>query len=145
VNITEIIRQIIEMYSYIGEDRNITIEFSGPDSLEASVDAPRWRRVVGNLLDNAVKYSPPGGIVRVELGEEPARALLRVRDEGPGIPQDELPHIWERLYRGSGAREKPGLGIGLSIAKAITRAHGGSISADSRPGGGAVFEVRIPL
>jgi signal transduction histidine kinase len=145
INITEIIRQIIEMYSYIGEDRNITIEFSGPDSLEASVDTPRWRRVVGNLLDNAVKYSPPGGIVRVELGEEPAQALLRVRDEGPGIPPDELPHIWERLYRGSGAREKPGLGIGLSIAKAITQAHGGSIRAYSLPGEGAVFEVKIPL
>ncbi|MDR1316268.1 MAG: HAMP domain-containing protein [Spirochaetales bacterium] len=143
-DVVRIIRQIIEMYAYIGEERNIAIEFSGPDSLEAAVDTPRLRRVAGNLLDNAVKYSPAGGTIRVELSGESGWIVMRIRDTGPGIPRDELPHIWERLYRGSGAREKPGLGIGLSIAKAITQAHGGTISADTLPEGGAVFEVRLP-
>ncbi|MDR1180074.1 MAG: HAMP domain-containing protein [Spirochaetales bacterium] len=143
-DVVRIIRQIIEMYTYIGEERNIAIEFSGPDSLIAAVDTPRLRRVVGNLLDNAVKYSPAKGTIRVELSGESGWIVIRIRDTGPGIPRDELPHIWERLYRGNCAREKPGLGIGLSIAKAITQAHGGTISADTLPEGGAVFEVRLP-
>ncbi|MDR3200526.1 MAG: HAMP domain-containing protein [Spirochaetales bacterium] len=140
----ELTRQVIEMYSYISEERGITIHFSGPDSLEADIDAPRWRRVVGNLLDNAVKYSPSGGSVFVELREEAARVILTIRDSGPGIPAEEMPHIWERLYRGSGSRRIPGLGIGLSIAKAITEAHGGSIQAQPAPEGGSLFRVEIP-
>jgi signal transduction histidine kinase len=144
-DIAELTRQVIEMYSYISEERGITIGFSGPDTLEAGIDAPRWRRVAGNLLDNAVKYSPAGGKVFVKLRKETAHIFLEIRDTGPGIPAEEMPRIWERLYRGTGARKIPGLGIGLSIAKAITEAHGGTIRAESPAGGGAIFEVRIPL
>ena len=98
-----------------------------------------------NLLDNAVKYSPAGGNVFVKLRKEAAHIFLEIRDTGPGIPAEEMSRIWERLYRGADARETPGLGIGLSIAKAITEAHGGTIRASSPAGGGAAFEVRIPL
>jgi signal transduction histidine kinase len=145
VDIAELTGQVVEMYSYIAEEKNIGIEFSGPEKLAAAADAPRWRRIVGNLLDNAVKYSPAGKTIFVELREENGGLALSVRDEGPGIPPEELSHIWERLYRGAGAREKPGLGIGLSIAKAITEAQGGKIWVESRPGAGAVFRVEIPL
>ena len=141
-------RQLIEMYSYIAEERNIRITLDGAaegETVEALVDAARFRRVIGNLLDNAVKYSPDGAQVRVELCKEDGGGLLlRVIDHGPGIPREEAPHIWERLYRGAGAAGKPGLGIGLSIAKAITEAHGGTLRAVSPAEGGTVFELRIP-
>ncbi|MCL1818072.1 MAG: HAMP domain-containing histidine kinase, partial [Spirochaetaceae bacterium] len=144
-DITQLCRQLIEMYSYVAEEKNIRItlkENSG--ALRAPVDAPRLRRVVGNIIDNAVKYSPGGTQVSVELEEREGRVILRVRDQGPGIPREELPRVWERLYRGELARQKPGLGIGLSLAKAIIEAHGGAISAESPPEGGAVFELWIP-
>jgi signal transduction histidine kinase len=145
VNIAELTKQIIEMYSYIAEERNVRIDFSGPEKLFVAADAARWRRIAGNILDNAVKYSPGGKTVFVELRMENDGLALTVRDEGPGIPPEELSHIWKRLYRGAGARKKPGLGIGLSIAKAITEAQGGKIRVESRPGAGAVFCVKIPL
>jgi len=145
-DITELCRQIIEMYSFIAEERNIriTLKENSGAALYAPADAPRLRRVVGNIIDNAVKYSPDGTVVSVELEKQSGRVIVRVRDQGPGIPREELPRIWERLYRGELARQKPGLGIGLSLAKAITEAHGGTISAQSPPEGGAVFELWLP-
>ncbi|MDR2587951.1 MAG: HAMP domain-containing protein [Spirochaetales bacterium] len=139
-----LVTQLIEMYSYIAEEKNVRIRFEGPQNLPAVLDTARWRRVVGNLLDNAVKYSPEGKTVFVQLSEKTPGFSLTIRDEGPGIPQEELPRIWERLYRGETAREKPGLGIGLAIAKAITEAQGGSIGAENFPAGGTVFRVNFP-
>ena len=145
-DIAQLCREIIEMYSYVADERNIKITFKEGQGagLSAPADAPRLRRVVGNLVDNAVKYSPDGAEVSVEIESKNGGVALRVRDRGPGIPAEELPRIWERLYRGELARQKPGLGIGLSLAKAITEAHGGSITAQSPPEGGAVFELWLP-
>lgn len=143
-DIAALVRQVIEMYSFVAEERGIGIGYSGPEELVAAVDAARFRRVVGNLLDNAVKYSPDGKNVFVELAPASGSTVISIRDEGPGIPEDERPHIWERLYRGTEARKKPGLGLGLSIARAVTQAHGGSITAESPDGRGALFRVEIP-
>ena len=144
-DITQLCRQLVEMYSYVADEKNIriTLKENGA-ALHAPADAPRLCRVVGNLLDNAVKYSPNGTQLSVELSKHGGRVILRVCDQGPGIPGEELPRIWERLYRGELARQKPGLGIGLSLAKAIIEAHGGGISAQSPPEGGAVFELWLP-
>ncbi|MDR1931315.1 MAG: HAMP domain-containing protein [Spirochaetales bacterium] len=144
-DMAELCRQLIEMYSYIADESSIRITFSqDAGSAEIQADAARLRRVVGNLLDNAVKYSPDGALISVRLYAEPQHILLEVLDTGPGIPAEDMPRIWERLYRGAGARSKPGLGIGLSIAKAITEAHGGAIGAEPAPGGGMKFWVRLP-
>ena len=102
--------------------------------------------MAANLLDNAIKYTPAGGRVDVSAGREGDRAVLRVSDTGLGIPADEQPRIWDRLFRGDRSRAERGLGLGLSLVKAIVEAHGGTVSVESQPGHGSVFTVRlVPL
>ncbi len=115
-----------------------------PQELEVDADLNRLRQVIANLLDNALKYTPAGGRVDIEAsgGEDGVRIV--VRDTGPGIPAEELPHIWERLFRGDRSRSTPGLGLGLSLVQAIVRAHGGTVTARSLPEAGAEFTVRLP-
>jgi signal transduction histidine kinase len=83
--------------------------------------------------------------VFVDVDREGDRALLRVRDSGPGIPADEVPHIWDRLFRGDSSRTERGLGLGLSLVKAIVEAHGGTVRVSSEPGRGSTFEVSLPI
>ncbi len=97
-------------------------------------------RAVTNLLDNAAKYSPPGGSVAVTLQD----GRLDVCDEGPGIAEQDLPHVFERFYRSSEARALPGSGLGLAIVKAAAERHGGSVSAGRSPSGGARLTLEIP-
>ena len=106
-------------------------------------DRTRLEQVAANLIDNAVKYTPAGGRVDVEVARDGDAAVLRVRDTGPGIPPDELPRIWDRLFRGDTSRTERGLGLGLSLVKAIVEAHGGRGRAStSEPGRGSTFTVR---
>jgi signal transduction histidine kinase len=107
-------------------------------------DDVRLQQVAANLLDNAVKYTPAGGEVRIELGSREGFGVLRVKDSGPGIPEDEQARIWERLFRGDRSRAERGLGLGLSLVKAVVEAHGGTVSVSSQPGQGATFEVVLP-
>jgi two-component system sensor histidine kinase MprB len=101
----------------------------------------RLARAVGNLLDNAVKWSPPGQPVEVSVrGGE-----VTVRDHGPGISEDDLPHVFDRFYRAAAARGLPGSGLGLAIVKQVADTHGGSVSADAAPGGGARLRLTLPL
>jgi signal transduction histidine kinase len=101
--------------------------------------------VAANLIDNAVKYTPAGGRVEVEVLREADAALLRVRDTGPGIPADELPRIFDRLFRGDTSRTERGLGLGLSLVKAIVEAHAGSVQVSSEPRRGSTFTVTLPI
>jgi signal transduction histidine kinase len=92
---------------------------------------------VANLVDNAVKYTPRGGRVAVEVELGPAEVAIHVRDTGPGIPAYDLPRIWDRLYRGDQSRTTRGLGLGLSLVRAYVHAQGGTVSVDSAPGRGS--------
>jgi two-component system phosphate regulon sensor histidine kinase PhoR len=111
----------------------------------ACVDPPRVQQVFTNLLDNASKYGGDGEIL-VEVNREDGQAVVRVSDEGEGIPPAELEHIFQRFYRidKSRSQEIAGVGLGLSIAKHLVLLHGGTIRAFNRPSGGATFEVRLP-
>ena len=102
--------------------------------------------VLTNLVDNAVKFSPEGGRVTVRLAAHNDEAVISVTDEGPGIQREELPHVFERFYRGQAARMNaaPGVGLGLALSQAIVRAHGGRIEALDQPGHGARFAVHLP-
>ena len=100
----------------------------------------RLGRAVNNLLDNAARHSPPGGIVEVIVDDQG----LRVRDHGTGVPEDELPYVFDRFFRGANARGRQGSGLGLAIVRQVAQQHGGSVSADNAPGGGAIFTLRLP-
>ena len=102
-------------------------------------DPQRLARAVANLLDNACQWSPPDGTVEVRA----ANGEVRVRDHGPGLREEDLPLVFERFYRASAARGKPGAGLGLAIVRQVAEAHGGTIVAEDAPGGGTVMRMRL--
>jgi signal transduction histidine kinase len=101
--------------------------------------------VLANLVDNALKYTPRGGRVEIRAVREGNAAVVSVSDTGVGIPAEELPRIWERLYRGDKSRSTRGLGLGLSLVQAIVKAHGGQVDVQSTPGAGSTFTIRLAL
>lgn len=107
-------------------------------------DPSRLSQLMDNLLGNALKFTPPGGRVVIETRSDEDHALLRVSDSGPGIPDAELPHVFERFWRGEQARGVAGSGIGLAVVAELVEAHGGGVDVSSRPGEGATFTVRLP-
>jgi signal transduction histidine kinase len=111
-----------------------------------TADAIAIDRLLLILLDNAVKYSPPGGRCEIALSQDQSEARISVRDSGIGIAQDDLKSIFDRFYRADRARSKNtgGAGLGLAIARWITELHGGMIAVESTPGAGSVFRVSLP-
>lgn len=130
----------------IARARDVTLKIEAAGPVRAKVSPASASLVLDNLLDNAVKFAPPGSGVTVQLVIDGQQAVLRVRDTGPGIRRDELTRVFERFYRGPSARagSTPGMGLGLALSQAIVHAHGGSITASNAAEGGAVFEVRLP-
>jgi signal transduction histidine kinase len=143
-NLADLIQQSVDLYEDLAEQRGVQIETMTEGELRIPVDRNRMRQVAANLLDNAVKHTPGGGRIRIEAHRDGADAVLSVTDTGIGIPADELPRIWDRLYRGDKSRSERGLGLGLSLVKAIVEAHGGSVAVTSTPGAGSRFELRLP-
>ncbi len=122
-----------------GRADDVTFELEAePCWVEGHAD--RLSRAVGNLLDNARKWSPPGRPVAVQCSE----GNVIVRDHGPGIAPDDLPHIFDRFYRSSAARGLPGSGLGLAIVAQVVKAEGGTITAENDPTGGARMTMRLP-
>lgn len=109
-------------------------------------DPLRLEQVVHNLLDNAARYSPPGSPVAVRLTLHPGEVQVAVQDQGPGVPPDEAPHVWDRFYQGRDpGKRKGGAGLGLAIVRSIVAAHGGRVGLESPPEGGACFWFALPL
>jgi two-component system, OmpR family, sensor kinase len=98
-----------------------------------------------NLLDNALKFTRPGDTVEVRSFEDGSNVVVEIADTGPGIPRDEIPHVWEELYRGQGARGIPGSGLGLALVRAVAERHNGQVSLRSRSGQGTVFTIKLPV
>jgi signal transduction histidine kinase len=141
VSLQEVASRAVDLYRDVADAKGVAIDVKTTDDVSVSGDRVRLEQVAANLLDNAIKYTPSGGQVFVEVLPEGNRGLIRVRDSGVGIPPDELPHIWERLFRGDESRAERGLGLGLSLVKAIVEAHGGTVTAESVPGRGSTFTV----
>lgn len=139
-----IVGSAAELYADLAEEKGVTLRTALPRSLPAKVDAVRLRQAVANLIDNALKYTPSGGAVTVSAGSNGPDLVIVVADTGIGVDPVDLPHIWERLYRGDRSRSQRGLGLGLSLVKAIAEAHGGQATVDSAPGAGARFTLRLP-
>lgn len=144
IDVTELIQGVAAPYAMIAEDKGVGLEVDVPGDLRAVLDRSRMRRVVANLLDNAVKYTPAGGTVEIEAEGDERELRIIVRDSGIGIPAEDAPRIWDRLYRGDRSRSERGLGLGLSLVKAIVGAHDGRVTVESAPGRGSVFVIHLP-
>ena len=140
----DLVTDALSLFEDAAEEKKVALSGSAEPGLFVSVDRNRIRQVLANLLDNALKHTPPGGKINIEALGEGSEVLFRVSDTGPGISLEDLPHIFDRLYRGDRSRSERGLGLGLALARAIVEAHGGRIAAETGPGGGATLLVRLP-
>jgi len=149
VDLSELVRETQETGELLAEEAGVAMDVATPEEpLVLDVDKSRIRQLVLNLIENAVKYTPRGGSVRVKLGQEDGLVTLSVADTGIGIAPGDLPHVFDRFWRADLARtrtgERPGTGLGLAICKWIAEAHGGRIDVASRPGRGTTFTVTLP-
>ncbi|MEX1124291.1 MAG: HAMP domain-containing sensor histidine kinase [Acidimicrobiia bacterium] len=138
-----LIGEVANSFASTVEGRGVVIEVDfQPDMSEVEVDPHRLHQVLSNLVSNAINHLDAGGAVTVKVRQEPEAVVLEVADTGPGIPEDQLEHIFERFVK---AGDSAGTGLGLSIAKDLVEAHGATITAANHPQGGAVFTVRLPV
>jgi signal transduction histidine kinase len=145
VALREVVERALDLYHEVADAKGVTLDATAADDVVVAADRTRLEQAAANLIDNAVKYTPAGGRVDVAVQRSGDRAVLRVRDSGQGIAADELPRIFDRLFRGDRSRAERGLGLGLSLVKAIVEAHGGSVEVESEIGRGSTFIVSLPL
>jgi signal transduction histidine kinase len=144
VPLAEVVERAVDLYRDVADAKGVTLVAKSAAEAVADADRVRIEQVAANLLDNAIKYTAPGGSVTIEAARDNGGALVRVTDTGVGIPTAELPRIWERLFRGDASRAERGLGLGLSLVKAIVEAHGGTVGVTSEVGRGTTFTVALP-
>ncbi|HEV8663546.1 MAG TPA: ATP-binding protein [Candidatus Methylomirabilis sp.] len=148
LDLAEVLTAAVERMRGLAAERRVRLELEPPRGpLPLTGDPEMLESVFSNLLDNAVKFSPEGASVVVGVGADPRTLTVQVRDQGPGIPPEEVPRVFERFFRGreaAAARRVPGTGLGLHISKAIVEAHGGRIGVESRVGEGSTFTVTLP-
>ena len=148
-DLRELVADVSETAGILGEEAGVTAVHTMPESpVRLAVDRHRIREMLLNIVTNAIKYTPRGGSIVLALEENEDAVTFTVRDTGIGIAAGDLPHIFERFWRADPARsrtgDRPGVGLGLAIAKWIVEAHGGSIMVQSRPGRGTMFIIRLP-
>ncbi len=139
-----VVNSLVDLYDDVAQDKDITVTSAVDPAGQVTADRNRLQLFLSNLLDNAIKYTPNGGRVEITARFEPRQVRIMVRDNGIGIAPEDLPRIWERLYRGDKSRSQRGQGLGLSLVKAFVEAHDGTVRADSAPGGGSIFTVTLP-
>jgi len=145
VDVRPLIGQMVsEVWPLAQQKRIALVTEVAPDLPLAKADVEGFTRILRNLMTNAVRFSPEGGTVQVVAAGQGDHVLIQVCDHGPGIPAEELPKIFERFYRGSSARDRLGVGLGLAIARQLVEAQGGHIWAESTPGQGSVFSFTLP-
>jgi heavy metal sensor kinase len=146
-DLAELVSTTADQMSLLAEDKNITVVCDSAAQVMIEGDQARLKQVVVNLLDNAIKYTPNGGRIKLEIGQEDGYAVLDIVDDGIGIPTEALPHVFKRFFRvdGSRSRDQGGAGLGLSIVKSICDAHGAQVEVTSTPGRGSRFRIRQPL
>jgi two-component system OmpR family sensor kinase len=148
-DLRELVADVAETAGILGEEAGVTAVHTMPETpVRLAVDRHRIREMLLNIVTNAIKYTPRGGSLALALEEHEDAVTFTVRDTGIGIAAGDLPHIFERFWRADPARsrtgDRPGVGLGLAIAKWIAEAHGGSITVQSRPGRGTMFIIRLP-
>jgi heavy metal sensor kinase len=145
INLAGLIREACELFEPTAEDKRVTLSCDAPNESHLIGDNRMIQRMLSNLLDNAIKYTPSGGKVNVSVSEnEKGDVIITVKDTGVGISPNDLPRIFDRFYRCDQSRSNSGIGLGLSLARAIARAHGGEITATSTPNQGSTLTVTLP-
>jgi heavy metal sensor kinase len=144
VDMAGVVEDACELFQPLAEDKGLTIVTEGPTSSRVYGDIQKLQRLVANLLDNAIKYTPHEGNVTVSIDGDEAQVLLLVKDTGVGISGDDLANVFERFYRCDPSRSGAGVGLGLSLVVAIVRSHGGEVAVTSSPGKGSTFTVSLP-
>ena len=145
VNLSAVLRDVCAALGALAEAARMTVKHDAPTDLWTRGSETMLFRLLFNLGENAIKYTPEGGTVTLTLEPRGTEVYLSVRDTGPGIAAEEQPHIFNRFYRADPARSRGGTGLGLALARSIVLAHGGQISVESRVGQGSCFTVRLPL
>jgi len=152
VDLSASLASAVERLDPLASERDVEVRLSLAPLPPVKADRDWLAQVWLNLLENAIRHSPPGSQVHVRLeraGEPPAeKAVIDIEDEGPGIPEEEIPFIWERFYKVDKSRRYArgvGTGLGLVIVKELVERHGGQVRAENRPEGGARFRVELPL
>ena len=136
--------EAIALYADEAEEKGIALDVSIPVGISLTADRTRLRQVLANLIENAVKYTDSGGRVEISAESDGRFVRVRVRDTGIGISERDAPFVWDRLYRADASRSVRGLGLGLSLVKAIVEAHGGRVHLTSAVGEGSTFTVELP-
>jgi len=145
LNVGPLIEDIKGIYDYVAEEKGVSVNTRYPQDLVLNADRNWIRQVLANLLDNAIKYTHAGGSIDIEACQRDQDIILIVKDTGIGIPDEDIHRIWDRLYRGDKSRSQRGLGLGLSLVKAVVSAHGGHVEVSSQSGVGSVFTVFLPI
>lgn len=145
VSLKELLTDICELYTAAAEERGLELELLVTGDATVLVDRQRLQQAISNLLDNALSYTPSGGLITVLLDAERDHVTVHVQDTGPGLKETDKQKIWRRFMRGSAASaSSPGIGLGLSLVHAVAHVHRGEAGADNRPEGGADFWIRLP-
>lgn len=146
IDLAALVSEVVDTMRTVGEAKGIELHLVGSDAVPMHGDEARLRQVFYNLLDNAIKYTPSGGAINVQVNRTGGQAVVTVHDTGIGIAGEHLPHVFDRFYRVDKARSRTegGAGLGLSIAQSIIRSHGGRIELSSPPGQGTTCTVVLP-
>jgi heavy metal sensor kinase len=145
IDLCAIIKDACELFEPTAEDQGLALRVEAQQGCAVLGDTRMIQRMLANLLDNAIKYTPAGGTVSVTVGENgTGDAVVSIKDTGIGISAEDLPRIFDRFYRCDQSRSQGGVGLGLSLARAIAKAHGGEIAVESVPGAGSAFTVTLP-
>ncbi len=143
LELDHVLKSLVEMHEFISLEKNIQIELQTfPCRIKA--DPVRLRQAISNVIDNAIKFSPNGGRIKISMEKQNLQINISIKDSGSGITKDDMPFIWDRLYRSPQVGDIPGTGLGLSVVKAVLMAHKGSVSAESTPGNGSTFIISLP-
>jgi signal transduction histidine kinase len=145
VDIDEVVANLTARFAQSGADQNVRLSFSGPPHLEMYGNPDQLERIVANLVENAIRYTPSGGAVNVTWTVDQRRLQIAVRDTGVGIAPQFSERVFDRFWRADNARRADGgSGLGLAIARALARRHGGDISLTTEHGKGSTFTLSLP-
>jgi len=146
VDVDELFERVLERHAKPSQDKGVAMVIAPQEEgLRLVGDPMRIEQALQNLAANALKHTPPGGIIRLSARRQSGRVSVTVSDNGAGIPAEHLPHVFDRFYKADRSRSQSGSGLGLSIVKAIIERHGGTVNVSSTPNVETVFEVSLPL